>query len=134
MKKVFPELRKRAKERFVEILEVDLRWGITEEQSKSGETLRICLEEIDRCRPSAPVFFVGLLGERYGWIPPQDYFNKDVLEDPNLGRVRDHLNGKSVTACIPAHPKNLRVPPTRPPNNSSKNRRGTQSTSGPNVL
>jgi hypothetical protein len=97
VKKVFPELRRRCKERFVEVLEVDLRWGITEEQSKSGETLRICLEEIDRCRPSAPVFFVGLLGERYGWIPPRDYFKPDVLEDPNLGWVKEHIDGKSVT-------------------------------------
>lgn len=97
VKKIFPELRRRAKERFVEILEVDLRWGITEEQSRSGETLRICLEEIDRCRPSAPVFFIGLLGERYGWIPPRDYFKKDVLEDPHLGWVREHVQGKSVT-------------------------------------
>lgn len=97
VKKVFPELRRRAKERFVEILEVDLRWGITEEQSKSGETLRICLEEIDRCRPSAPVFFVGLLGERYGWIPPRDFYKSDVLEDPKLGWVKEHVEGKSVT-------------------------------------
>jgi hypothetical protein len=46
VKKVFPDLRRRCKERFVEVLEVELRWGITEEQSKSGETLRICLEEV----------------------------------------------------------------------------------------
>jgi hypothetical protein len=97
VKKVFPELRRRCKERFVEVLEVDLRWGITEEQSKSGETLRICLEEIDRCRPSAPVFFVGLIGERYGWIPPKNYFKPDVLEDRKLGRVKEHIDGKSVT-------------------------------------
>jgi len=97
VKKVFPELRRRAKERFVEILEVDLRWGITEEQSESGETLRICLEEIDRCRASAPVFFVGLLGERYGWIPPRDYFKEDVLDDPKFEWVKDHIAGKSVT-------------------------------------
>ena len=98
VKKVFPELRRRAKERFVEILEVDLRWGITEEQAKGGETLRICLEEIDRCRPSAPVFFIGLLGERYGWIPEKDYFKPDVLEDPKLGWVKEHIvEGKSVT-------------------------------------
>jgi Domain of unknown function (DUF4062) len=97
VKKIFPELRRRCKDRFVEILEVDLRWGITEEQSKSGETLRICLEEIDRCRPSAPVFFIGLLGERYGWIPPRDYFKQDVLEDENLGWVKEHIEGKSVT-------------------------------------
>ena len=100
VKKVFPELRRRAKERFVEILEVDLRWGITEEQSQQGETLRICLREIDRCRPSAPVFFIGMLGERYGWIPPQDFYPKDVLDDPDLGWVKDHVGGKSLCAWI----------------------------------
>ncbi|MEI6604470.1 MAG: DUF4062 domain-containing protein [Verrucomicrobiota bacterium] len=97
VKKIFPELRSRCKERFVEVLEVDLRWGITEEQSKQGETLRICLREIDRCRPSAPVFFIGMLGERYGWIPPQDFYPKDVLDDPDLEWVKDHVGGKSVT-------------------------------------
>ena len=103
VKKVFPELRRRCKERFVEVLEVDLRWGITEEQSKRGETLRVCLDEIDRCRLSAPVFFVGLLGERYGWVPPRSYFRKDVLEDPNLGWVKEHLDGKSVTELEVLH-------------------------------
>ena len=97
VKKVFPELRRRCRERFVEILEVDLRWGITEEQSKSGQTLRICLEEIDRCRRSASVFFIGLLGERYGWIPPRDYFKADVLEDCHLGWVEEYIESKSVT-------------------------------------
>lgn len=103
VKKVFPELRRRCKERFVELLEVDLRWGITEEQSRSGETLRVCLEEIDRCRLSAPVFFVGLLGERYGWVPPKSYFKQDVLEDPNLGWVKEHIDGKSVTELEVLH-------------------------------
>ena len=97
VKKVFPELRRRCKSRFVELLEVDLRWGITEEQSKQGDTLRICLEEIDKCRPSAPVFFIGLLGERYGWIPEADFYPQSVLEDAQLGWVKEHIGGKSVT-------------------------------------
>ena len=97
VKKVFPELRRRCKSRFVELLEVDLRWGITEEQSKQGDTLRICLEEIDKCRPSAPVFFIGLLGERYGWIPEADFYPESVLEDEHLGWVKEHIGGKSVT-------------------------------------
>jgi nephrocystin-3 len=97
VKRVFPELRRRCKARFVELLEVDLRWGITEEQSKSGETLRICLQEIDRCRPSAPVFFIGMLGERYGWIPPEDYYPESVTKDPELKWVKKHIGGKSVT-------------------------------------
>ena len=97
VKKVFPELRRRCKARFVELLEVDLRWGVTEEQSRRGETLRICLQEIDRCRPSTPVFFIGLLGERYGWIPEVGHYPKDVLADPDLQWVREHAGGKSVT-------------------------------------
>ena len=97
VKRVFPELRRRCKDRFVEIVEVDLRWGITEDQSREGATLKICLQEIDRCRPSAPVFFIGLLGERYGWVPPNDYYPTEVLDDPELAWVREHIGGKSVT-------------------------------------
>lgn len=45
--------------------EVDLRWGITEQEADRGETLPLCLAEIERCHP----FFVCMLGERYGWVP-----------------------------------------------------------------
>ena len=51
MKRVFPELRRRARDRFVEVIGVDLRWGVTEEDSQKGETLPICLREIERSRP-----------------------------------------------------------------------------------
>ena len=34
MKRVFPELRRRARDRFVEVIGVDLRWRITEAQSQ----------------------------------------------------------------------------------------------------
>lgn len=97
VKRVFPELRRRCRARFVELLEVDLRWGITEDQSRLGATLGICLREIDRCRPSVPVFFIGLLGERYGWIPEPVFYTPDVLENPALSWVKEHVGGKSVT-------------------------------------
>jgi nephrocystin-3 len=64
---IFPQLRKLCEQRAVTWTEVDLRWGITDEQQAEGKVLPICLEEIKRCRP----FFIGLLGERYGWIPDQ---------------------------------------------------------------
>ena len=64
VKDVFLDLRRRCSERFVSFVEVDLRWGITEEQKSEGKVLPICLEEIHECRP----FFIGVLGERYGWI------------------------------------------------------------------
>ena len=51
VKQVFPKLRRKARERGVELVEVDLRWGITEEESRQGKVLPICLAEINRCRP-----------------------------------------------------------------------------------
>lgn len=88
VKWVFPELRKRCRERSVELVEVDLRWGITEEQAQQGKTIPVCLDEIDRCRP----YFLGMLGERYGWIP--DNYKEDLLEVQPW--IRNHLD-KSVT-------------------------------------
>ncbi len=66
-KRVFPQLRKLCEERGVTFTDVDLRWGVTDEEAAEGKVLPICLAEIERCRP----FFIGLLGERYGWVPQQ---------------------------------------------------------------
>jgi hypothetical protein len=65
VKRVFPELRKMCEERGVTWGEVDLRWGITDEQKAEGNVLPICLAEIRGCRP----YFIGILGERHGWVP-----------------------------------------------------------------
>ena len=65
VKQIFPVLRRLCESRGVTWGQVDLRWGITEEQSAEGQVLPICLQEIALCRP----FFIGLLGERYGWVP-----------------------------------------------------------------
>jgi nephrocystin-3 len=65
---VFPVLRQICSERNVAFTEIDLRWGVREEDAKNGRTVEICLEEIDRCRVFPP-FFIGFLGERYGWVP-----------------------------------------------------------------
>lgn len=93
VKYVFPEIKKIAKERFVEITEIDLRWGVTEEQSKSGKALQVCLEEINKCRES-PVFFIGILGERYGWIPND--IDEKLLQDDKYKCINDYKE-KSVT-------------------------------------
>ncbi len=88
---VFPELRRRARERLVEIVEVDLRWGITAEQAERGEVLPICLAEIDRSRP----FFIGLLGDRYGWTPERHQYPAALLERHPW--LVDHAGGRSIT-------------------------------------
>jgi tetratricopeptide (TPR) repeat protein len=65
VKRTFPRLRELCEQRGVVWTDVDLRWGITDEQQAEGGVLPVCMEEIRRCRP----YFIGLLGERYGWVP-----------------------------------------------------------------
>lgn len=91
VKRVFPALRARLKDRLVELVDVDLRWGITAEEADRGEVLPICLAEIDRARP----YFIGMLGERYGWIPPPQGYAVDLLERQPW--LKKHQGGKSVT-------------------------------------
>lgn len=87
---VFPELRQRCRERNVDFVEVDLRWGITPEQAERGGWLPICLSEVERCR----FCFIALLGDLYGtpcrnevsyqllerWPWLQDYLDKSGTE------------------------------------------------------
>ena len=98
--RIFPEIRKACAERGVSFSEIDLRWGVTEEDSKNGKTVEICLEEIDRSREYPP-FFVGFLGERYGWVPKredlEDYW-KSRQDSPYRKRIEQALEeGISVT-------------------------------------
>ena len=88
VKRVFPELRRRCEERGVTWGEVDLRWGVTDEEKAEGAVLPICLAEIEQTRP----YFIGLLGERYGWVP--DEIDGDLRDRlPWLGEFA----GRSVT-------------------------------------
>jgi len=88
IKRVFPQLRKLCEERGVTWSEVDLRWGVTDEQKAEGKVLPICLEEVRRCRP----YFIGLLGNRYGWV--LDELDPAILSrEPWLASYR----GRSVT-------------------------------------
>ena len=91
VKKVFPELRRKCRERQVELIDVDLRWGITEEEAQQGKVLPICLAEIDRARP----YFMGFIGERYGWIPASDQYDPSILQEQPW--LEEHRGGKSVT-------------------------------------
>lgn len=94
--KTFPALRAKYRARGVEVFEVDLRWGIIREQQERGETLPTLLAEIDRCRP----YFIGLLGDRYGWVPPASALTDKLKADyPALAEAE----GASVTAMEIMH-------------------------------
>ena len=60
--------------------------------------LPLCLAEIERSRP----YFIGLLGERYGWLPDSSAFSELLLEEQPW--LREHLAGRSVTELADKHP------------------------------
>ena len=94
MKYIFPELRRKCKKKFVDITEIDLRWGIPEEDSEEGKVIEICLNEIDKSRP----YFIGILGDRYGWTPSKEEYQKHARIIENFPWVKEDIeNELSIT-------------------------------------
>ncbi|KAL7832341.1 hypothetical protein AOLI_G00298890 [Acnodon oligacanthus] len=62
VRSVFPELRRRVAPHCLYLQEVELRWGVTEEES--NQATELCLSEV--CRSQ---LLLGILGERYGQVP-----------------------------------------------------------------
>ena len=90
----FPLLNYIALQRGVKFIPIDLRWGITEEESKSGKVLDLCLHSIDDSIP----FFIGLLGERYGWCPSvEDFQRSHILQEYYPWIENDFKQNKSIT-------------------------------------
>lgn len=83
---VIPAVNERIRERRggVSLYLVDLRWGIGTDHHHDHETrqriiLETCVREVHRCRP----LFIGLVGEKYGWVPPKE-LRDAVLEAAGL--------------------------------------------------
>ena len=73
---------------------IDLRWGVTEEESKNGLVTQICLNEIENSRP----FFIGIIGERYGWVPDVKELSDDNELYSKFPWIKtDIKNGLSIT-------------------------------------
>ncbi|XP_036421241.1 telomerase protein component 1 isoform X2 [Colossoma macropomum] len=64
VRSVFPELRRRVAPHCLYLQEVELRWGVTEEES--NQATELCLSEV--CRSQ---LLLAILGERYGQVPPR---------------------------------------------------------------
>ena len=92
---VFPELEERLRKRRHFLEPIDLRWGvetasIDEEREKEMLVLKVCLDEIERSRP----FLIALMGDRYGWIPPEERIKQAAYEKG----YRNDVKQKSITA------------------------------------
>jgi preprotein translocase subunit SecA/nephrocystin-3 len=95
--KTFEILKVEAAQRNVALSVVDLRWGVTEEEAKSGKVISVCLEEIEHSHP----FFIGILGNNYGTVPKRE----ELTKNPELKErykwlndaITDDENGMSIT-------------------------------------
>ncbi|CAH1253937.1 TEP1 [Branchiostoma lanceolatum] len=107
IKKTFRELNRLCAERSVFFTYVDLRWGITKEQSDDGRTISICLKEVDRCRP----YFICMIGERFGWSQKEGEpdkllnasFDYAIKHNEDLKWIEDHRFDTSVTQLEVQH-------------------------------
>ena len=91
VKDVFPELREWCEERKIHLVDVDLRWGVTEKDSNSNNTVLACLNNIDESRP----FFLCFQGQRRGWVPGEDDISHETLEE--YPGVSQYVGTNSVT-------------------------------------
>jgi hypothetical protein len=62
-------------------IQCDLRWGVPKD-STSNETILTCMNEIDRCynENNGQPFFIGMLGEKYGWVPKISELSNEIVE------------------------------------------------------
>ena len=78
MNDVYPAVARQLAPHGIHIDFIDLRWGVStrsvSEAERENHVLRECIDSIQSARP----FFVGLLGNRYGWVPSQDSWDTIV--------------------------------------------------------
>jgi nephrocystin-3 len=101
VKVVFPELRERMAGRHLYLVDIDLRWGITEQEAEQGKALEICLEEIERSRP----FFIGILGERYGSLLGSLPEDADIDHPWLAGHGEHSLTALEITHAVLRNPE-----------------------------
>src|ERR1041384_8298540 len=69
-KYVFPRLRELCAQHGCRFQAIDLRWGVRDEAGLDQQTMKICLDEVNRSQRASPrPNFIVLLGDRYGWRP-----------------------------------------------------------------
>jgi hypothetical protein len=83
------EARLRAHRRHLEWIDLRLGAGAAEaetEAEREAQVLKVCLEEVRRSRP----FLIALIGDRYGWVPPQDRAEGAAREAGISGAIAGH--------------------------------------------
>ena len=87
---VFPELRERLITMGLNLRDIDLRWGVPRYSSdvERANSWDYCKRRLQEDPGEAAVtFFVGLLGQRYGWVPGPNEIRDAIrlaINDPRM--------------------------------------------------
>ena len=96
--RVIPALNRRFRDRRVELQAIDLRLGVNTSDMSEEESERKVLSVCTSCIDSARPFFIGLLGKRYGWIPPVERWKEFIGRlAPEEQEILANTAGCSVT-------------------------------------
>ena len=114
IQKTIPRLNEVLRKRYIRVVPVDLRWGVSKEDSANCHAIqRTCLNEVDQCRvqygKNVRVFayFLGFRTQRYGWIQDQ-LMESDCYDLPEfyawVKTLKEHGKQLSITSleCIHA--------------------------------
>ncbi|XP_045678527.1 telomerase protein component 1 isoform X1 [Phyllostomus hastatus] len=88
LRSVLPALQARAAPHRISLHAIDLRWGITEEETRRNRQLEVCLGEVENSQ-----LFVGILGSRYGYVP----HTYNLPDHPHFRWAQQYPSGRSVT-------------------------------------
>lgn len=93
VKQVFPELREWCERRKLNLVDIDLRWGVREEDTQTKSVVEVCLNSIDKARP----FFLCFLGQRRGWVPQESDISPSTLDQKSFPDLQNAIGNASVT-------------------------------------
>jgi len=100
MNRVAPTLQQLLAPQGITLQFIDLRWGVNTQDADENEreniVLRECISEIRQSRP----FFIGLLGDRYGWIPSVESWQvmlDEMTDEERMYIRKESREQKSVT-------------------------------------
>jgi hypothetical protein len=93
LKQVFPELREWCERRRLHLVDIDLRWGVMEQDTENKNVLDVCLNRIDQARP----FFLCFLGQRRGWVPRRADISPTTQAEDAFPDLNEVVGKASVT-------------------------------------
>jgi len=114
--KVFKPLRDLCARHNAQFQAIDLRWGISDQATRTQQTVQICLAEVERCKQTTRrPNFIALIGDRYGWCPapyqiPQSEFlmildQTTKVEDRDLLQEWYQLDKNAIPATFMLRPR-----------------------------